>query len=182
MGKKDGAEVYAEVGVDKGETVRQVARILPPGSEIYIFDRTPKLENVRDQLLRQGFPTIHAFANTARHKDSYNWSLMKLVKTHNQPIFDYVFLDGSHTWETDGLAFYLLDKLLKVGGYIEFDDYGWTFNGSPTVNPNVRPDVKELYSDEQLAAPQIQLVVDLLVKTNPNYVEVMKNRIYQKVQ
>ena len=39
------------------------------------------------------------------------------------PIFDYVFIDGAHTWMLDALAFLLVDRLLRVGGYVDFDDY-----------------------------------------------------------
>ena len=33
-----------------------------------------------------------------------------------EPVFDFVFLDGAHTWDADGLAFLLVDRLLKPGG------------------------------------------------------------------
>lgn len=39
------------------------------------------------------------------------------------PSFGYVYLDGVHTWAIDGLAFVLLDRMLRLGGAIEFDDY-----------------------------------------------------------
>ena len=58
--------------------------------------------------------------------DSYNWSLMQLLAEHGGRCFDYVFLDGAHTWALDALAFLLVDRLLTPGGYVDFDDYGWT--------------------------------------------------------
>ena len=175
-------DTYAEIGIGRGDTVYQIAKVLPQGSEIYIFDREIYAEEVRKGLLARGYDNVHTFSNTDRIKDSYNWSLMKLLQEHDEPIFDYVYLDGSHTWEIDGFAFFLVDKLLKPGGYIEFDDYDWTFMGSPTVNPQVCPLVLTLHSDEQLRVPHVKLVVDLLVKTHPDYVEVLKDRIYQKIQ
>jgi hypothetical protein len=38
---------------------------------------------------------------------------------------DYVFLDGAHTFAIDALTFFLTDRLLKIGGHFDFDDYSW---------------------------------------------------------
>lgn len=78
-----------------------------------------------------------------RHKfnDSYNWNLIKLFKSSGfQPIFDYCFLDGAHTFAIDALSFFLVDKLLKVGGYVDFDDYGWRLRNS-SLDPEKIPEI-----------------------------------------
>ena len=112
--------------------------------------------------------------------DSYNWSLMRLLAKHDGPVFDYVFLDGAHTWALDALAFCLIDRLLIPGGYVDFDDYSWTLAGSPSMRPEVFPDVRRLYSDEQINQAQIALVADLLVRRDPRYSEVVPDKIFRK--
>jgi hypothetical protein len=98
--------------------------------------------------------------------------------------FDYVYLDGSHDLTIDGLAFYLIDKLLNIGGYIEFDDYNWCHANSHTCSPfppvnNKR--IRDMYTDKQVNIPHIKLIVDNLVKTDKRYKEIKLNRIYQKI-
>ena len=36
------------------------------------------------------------------------------------------------------------------GGYVDFDDYRWTLARSPSMSPEAFPDVRRLYSDEQI--------------------------------
>lgn len=102
---------------------------------------------------------------------SYNWELKKLIEDNStqgvcQPIFDFCFIDGAHSWEVDGLAYFLAEKLLKPGGWILFDDFYWTFNESPSLK-NVDW-VKQL-PKEQKVSPQIERVFSLLVCQNPNF-------------
>ncbi|HLM37401.1 MAG TPA: hypothetical protein VK287_06410 [Gaiellaceae bacterium] len=46
---------------------------------------------------------------------SYNWELMHLIERQQEEgapgWFDFCFFDGGHTWETDGFALLLVDKL-----------------------------------------------------------------------
>ncbi len=106
------------------------------------------------------------FANT-----SYIWELRKLIK-HNienpdkAKLFDFCFIDGAHSFETDGFAFLLVDKLLNDGGIILFDDINWSYASSPTLKDT---DFVKQMSDEERNAEQINDVLELLVATNPNY-------------
>lgn len=97
---------------------------------------------------------------------SYNWRLMKLIEENDGPIFDFCYIDGAHDWNNDGFAFLLVDKLLKPGGYIIFDDYNWSFSRSPSMSQS--PRVLAMSKEEQ-ETPQIKKVYDMLVKTHPNY-------------
>lgn len=91
---------------------------------------------VKQKLNEAGFFNVIAHGNSRKTMDSYNWSLMKLLQVRREPFFDYVFIDGAHVWAIDALTFFLVDRLLKPGGYIDFDDYDWTIRNSPSVNPN----------------------------------------------
>jgi hypothetical protein len=48
------------------------------------------------------------------------------------------------------------------------------------MNPQVFPDVEALYTPEQIDARQVALVVDLLVRPDPGYDEVIEHKIFRK--
>ena len=98
--------------------------------------------------------------------ESYNWRLMNFIADHEEPIFDFCYIDGAHDWNVDGFAFLLVDKLLKPGGWIIFDDMNWSFGSSPSMR-NI-PRVKNM-PDDVKNTPHIAKIFDLLVKKNPNY-------------
>ena len=106
---------------------------------------------------------------------------MKLIASNPLPIYDYIFLDGSHTWDIDGLAFLLLDRLLKPGGFMDFDDYGWTMADLPTLNPTVSPHILDWFTEEQIQTPHVALIVELLAKRDNRYKEIISNKIFRKI-
>ena len=175
---------YAEIGIDQGNTTLEVCKKCKPNSEIHLFDFTEKVNNVKDKIEKQFGNKCKIFTYGVV-KGDYNWDLMKLVSNNEKDKFDYVYLDGAHTLTIDGLAFVLIDKLLKVGGYIEFDDYEWTIGTSPTCSPYPPTNNKqyeEHFTKEQIDTSHVKLIVDNLVKTNNCYLEIKKNRIYQKIK
>jgi len=97
---------------------------------------------------------------------------------------DYYQIDV-FTEDWNPVSFATTDKLLKVGGYIEFDDYEWTIGTSPTCSPYPPTNNKqyeEHFTKEQIDTSHVKLIVDNLVKTNNCYLEIKKNRIYQKIK
>ncbi len=64
---------------------------------------------------------------------SYTWHLKRNLGRYAQEPFDFVFLDGAHSWDTDGFAFFLIDRILKVGGWILFDDLNWSYSTSASL-------------------------------------------------
>jgi predicted O-methyltransferase YrrM len=97
---------------------------------------------------------------------SYIWRLMKFLEETTPPLFDLCYLDGAHSWFVDGFAFFLVDRLLKPGGWIIFDDLDWTYQSSPSLkNSSIVRDMPH----EEKTIPQIKLVYDLLVKRHPDY-------------
>lgn len=102
---------------------------------------------------------------------SYNWELMKMIQAgtrgqRTDPRFDFCFLDGAHTWETDGLAFFLVDKLLEPGSWILFDDVHWSYANSATLRD--APHVQAM-PEEERRTPQVMLVFSLLAMQHPAY-------------
>jgi predicted O-methyltransferase YrrM len=101
---------------------------------------------------------------------SYNWELKKLVaqrtdEQETRPCFDLCFIDGSHTWYDDGLAFFLVDKLLRENRWIVFDDLYWTAAGSPSADEGK---LRLMPPDERESA-QVFDVFNLLVRPHPAY-------------
>ena len=97
---------------------------------------------------------------------SYTWRLMRLLQSDPTPRFDLCYIDGAHDWFVDGFAFFLVDRLLRPGGWIVFDDMNWTYAGSPALRETER--VQRMPADER-TAQQVRLVYDLLVKTHTGY-------------
>jgi predicted O-methyltransferase YrrM len=97
---------------------------------------------------------------------SYTWRLMKFLEETPPPQFDLCYIDGAHSWFVDGFAFFLVDLLLKPGGWIVFDDLYWTYATSPSLVQSKL--VKEMPEDER-TTPQVHKIYELLVKPHPSY-------------
>ena len=175
--------IYAEVGICKGITVLNRCKKLKTGSEIHLFDFDYKVKDVSDKI-KSKYGDKFIVREFGIIKGDYNWELMKIINKKENFKYDYVYLDGAHTLTIDRLAFILIDKLLNIGGFIEFDDYNWTIGKSPTCSPYPPVNNKkslERFTKEQIDTPHVKLIVDNLVKTNKRYKTIVQNRIYEKI-
>ncbi|NCD09507.1 MAG: class I SAM-dependent methyltransferase [Negativicutes bacterium] len=171
----------AEIGIHLGDTSLAFAQIMNGKGELHLFDFEGITDKARQKIEQAGYLNVYIHSNSRKVRDSYNWSLMQILKKSNSLRFDYIYLDGAHTWEIDGFAFFLCDLLLEIGGYIDFDDYNWSHALSPTCNPQKYPKILDLYPEEQIMTPQVKLVVDLLVRKTGRYKELVPNKIFQKI-
>jgi len=169
---------YAEFGIYEGSTALTVLKNRPKAT-VSLFDFDAALKAAHPRLAAYE-DRITYYGNSQRHLDSYNWPLMKLIEGGATDLFDYAFLDGAHTVAVDALTFFLCDRLLKVGGFMDFDDYHWRLRGS-SLDPAHVPEIGEQYTDAQIDAKQVQMIVDHLVKPDRRYREVLKNKVFQKV-
>ena len=62
-----------------------------------------------------------------------------------------------------------LKEMIKKSGYIVFDDLYWSIGKSPTVNPEVNPGIKNLYTDEQINDYQVQRVVNAFMVNDKSF-------------
>lgn len=169
---------YAEFGIYKGETALKVHELFPK-CEIHLFDYENILTEFKTRVSK-GANRFHYYGNTQKYHDSYNWALMKLEEANpNKQIFDYCFLDGAHTVAIDTLNFLLVDRLLRTGGYVDFDDYGWKLRGS-SLDPKLVPEIAEQYTDEQIDTRQVKMIVETLVRPDNRYLELVPNKIFRK--
>ncbi len=116
---------------------------------------------------------LEAYVTPIFADSSYNWELMKLIKQQTtngvcEPLFDFCFIDGAHNFEIDNSAFFLVDKLLKPGGFMLFDDVNWTYANSAGLKDTEW--VKSMGADEKMT-PHIKTLVELVVMTHPNYTD-----------
>lgn len=185
----------AEIGIGMGATTYHIAKFLENKGQLHIFDFAESVVPISKMLSIAGFKNIHAHGASFKKMDSYNWNLLHLLQANSTPIFDYVFLDGAHSFPVDGLAFFLVDLLLKKGGYINFDDYHWThadhIQGAAEKYLNEKQSddgigsfmerTLESYTLPQINTKQVALVVDVLVNRTNRYKEVERQRVYQKI-
>ena len=169
---------YGELGIYQASTAESVLKGFS-NSQVYLFDFDNAIKAAQKRL-KEYSPRVRYFGNSHRHLDSYNWNLMKLyVESKHTPVFDYIFLDGAHTFAVDALAFFLSDKLLKPGGYLDFDDYNWRLLGS-SLDPKKVPIIADQYTDEQIRSRQVKILVEHYVRTDSRYTQVVPNKVFQK--
>lgn len=131
----------------------------------------PSIEELLD---RTG---LGKYVTVAREKLSYTWFLNKQVAQNTtngscRPIYDFCFIDGAHNWTIDGLAFFLVDKLLKEEGWVLFDDLGWSYatTGAASIAKVEESGIPVTLMDEdERSKPHVGMVFDLLVKQHPSY-------------
>jgi predicted O-methyltransferase YrrM len=170
----------AEFGIWQGTSSAELANFLGGQGELHLFDFEDNVQQVKAQLNAAGHGNVFAWGCSYRHLDSYNWPLRRLMQDQPDLRFDYVYLDGAHTWAVDALTFFLCDALLNIGGCIEFDDYEWQLRGS-SLDPARVPTIGQQYTEEQIDDHQVKAIVDLLVRRKGSYREIRKNRVFQKM-
>lgn len=114
---------------------------------------------------------------------SYTWFLMRYLEHSLAPDIDFCYIDGAHTWDTDGFSFFLVDKCLKKGGWMLFDDLHWTYASSQAMQnkeflDTILGDAQflERLPAEEKETPQMLKVWELLVKNHPAYDRFVEER------
>jgi predicted O-methyltransferase YrrM len=124
------------------------------------LDVAREREPSAEQLLERA--GLDARVSLVYEPTSYNWYLHRRIREQQrdvgvcEPYLDFCFIDGAHRWVDDGLAFFLVDKLLKPGGWLLFDDLTWSIDAQ---------DVDE----SERALPGVGEVFELLVMGHPSY-------------
>ena len=112
-----------------------------------------------------------------RMQSGYTWFLHDRIAAqttagHCAPCYDLCLIDGPKNWTIDGAAFFMADKLLRPGGWMIFDDYGWTHAPAAAKGRSVTDGISHRsLSEAELTTPQIREVFELLVRQHPDYAE-----------
>jgi hypothetical protein len=178
--QRSGSPRYAEIGIGIGATALEVCRLFENRGEVHLFDFEAKVSAVVADLCSRGFTNVKPHPNARLHWDSYVWSLINCLATKGEGYFDYIYVDGAHTVFHDLPAYIVAKKLVKEGGLLDFDDYNWSFGASPTMNPEKAPWVKQCMTPEQIAAPQVKMIIDLFVEDDPELEQVKPKKVYRK--
>jgi predicted O-methyltransferase YrrM len=125
-----------------------------------------------------GQAKLTSYVSIFREKSSYTWYLKKLIEQRTppggvcEPEFDLCYIDGPKNWTIDGAAFFMVDKLMKVGGWIIFDDYDWTYDSVYDSGRSTCDGISigELSEDER-KQPHVEAIFRLLVTQHPDYGE-----------
>lgn len=157
-----------ELGFRHGVSTCYMAAVLDEtgGGSITTIDlegaraEQPNIEQLLDRCGLTQYVKIHY------EPTSYVWRMMKMLEEDPKPRFDFCYLDGAHNWFVDGFAFFLVDRLLRPGGWIIFDDLYWKYSSSPTLK---NTEFVRNMPPEERDTPQIRKVYELLVKPHPCY-------------
>ena len=101
----------------------------------------------------------------------YNWYMADLIAKQTvdgvcEPIFDLCLIDGAHEFEPDALAFFLVSKLLKPGGWVVLDDLNFALRSMSFWR-----ETHGHLSERELDAFQIGMVFDLAVRQHPGFTD-----------
>ena len=167
----------AEVGVDRGATTSEVAKLLNEHDIYDLFDLDCTFFRDKENFNGRFKPKLIKHQSTKLIFDSYAWEIAQILKTQSAenaiaPIWDAVYLDGAHTFNVDAPATVCLKELVKVGGYLVLDDMNWTLSGSQTCNTQF---MRERFTDEQFKVPHVKLIADLFMRTDKRFTEVDKD-------
>jgi predicted O-methyltransferase YrrM len=125
-----------------------------------------------EELVNQA--KLASYVSIYREKSSYTWFLKKRIEQRTtpdgvcEPDFDMCFIDGPKDWTIDGAAFFMVDKLMKEGGWILFDDYDWKHESH---SPNRQNDYNGKIPDDERTQPHVEAIFRLLVMQHPDYGE-----------
>ncbi|MFN0146225.1 MAG: class I SAM-dependent methyltransferase [Dehalococcoidia bacterium] len=170
----------AVVGIEHGDAALAIATALEGAGEIHLFDESDLVDAVAIRLLTRGYRNAVRHGDSPPMPDPYSRSLIRMLAAHPEPIFDYVVIDGGHRWHRQAHAFLLIDRLLLPGGYVDFNDGRRSIDGSPSVEPLPFPATAPTYVEDSFEGPQGQLAIDLLVRRDQRYEEVIPNKAYRK--
>lgn len=130
-------------------------------------DREPNLEALLEKTGLNHRVSIH------REKNSYTWFLKKQIEAQSKdgvcvPLYDFCFIDGPKNWTIDGLAFFLVDKLMREEGWLLFDDFKWSHGKHKGREQTDGITVRSL-SHEEVETAHIEAIFRLLVMQHPAY-------------
>ena len=106
----------------------------------------------------------------SRDDSSYTWYLKERIEAQSDgdgncsPMYDFCYIDGAHNWTIDGLAVFLVEKLLRPGSWLLLDDLEWSHAASPSRTAEPFP-----LSEAERREPNMRAVFDLLVRQHPSF-------------
>lgn len=137
--------------------------------KITSIDRNPDLPEWINKTFAKVPGIVRQYHELIMSETSYNDELMWMIDSQTrdgvcEPVYDFCFLDGAHTWEVDACAIFLAEKLLKPGKWLLLDDLTWTMIQSAEQQKNMTAPVPVRLQQTK----QVMNVFKLCVAQHPN--------------
>ena len=110
----------------------------------------------------------------------YHWFLHDEIRDQTDPAspasacrpkYDLVIFDANKNWTSEGGGFFLVDKLLKPGGTIVWDDYRWTYAKADRRRSETEGIRHASLSKDERELSHIAEIIHLLAMQHPNYTD-----------
>lgn len=168
--KKNSSPIIYEIGVGIGATTLPVAEMMNGNGEIFLFSREKDIIELASDLRQRGYLNINSsWGSPGNTYSGYHFELARGMIAGDLPKFDLAYIDGGHVFHLDAPTACILKELCKPGGVMIFDDYYWSLEKSPTMNPNKRPETAKEYDWRQIEACHVELVCKLFMDTDSRY-------------
>lgn len=130
---------------------------------------SPSIEELLGQLDLQEYVDVH-WTQTG-----YHWFLRDEIRDQSvgsnvcRPKYDLAIIDCSKNWTLESGGFFLVDKLLKFGGTIIWDDYHWTYAKADRRRSETEGILHSSLTTDEREISHIREVVHLLAMQHPYY-------------
>lgn len=160
-----GARNLLELGTHHGKSAAYLAAILDEvgGGKVTTLDVeacmavSPNVDEVLGALgLRNRVEVL-------LHHRSLTMTLLAMLDRSPRERFDFCYFDAGHTWDVTGFAFLLVDRMLRPGAWVLFDDLDWTLGAFIARDPKGTERMSR-YGPEELGMPQVRKVFEILVR------------------
>lgn len=166
--KREKPENCLELGFSHGKSSAVIAQALEENckGKLFTLDLPSALghdKNIHYVLNNLGL--AHR-VEVRTDSEGFHWTLMDMLSDPHCPKYDFVFLDGAHTWVGTGFAFLLVERFLRPGAWLVFDDVFWTIKGHQdrrTAKGRAASSVYANTTDRERTTQQVRKVFDLLV-------------------
>lgn len=177
--------VYYEIGIGVGATTLAVAKLMQNKGKIFIFSYQKDCQNLKKDLNKLGYTNINdSFCSESKTYSGYHFDMACAAIDKKLPNFDLCYLDGGHVFHLDAPTTCVIKEICKIGGYIVFDDYDWSLEKSPTLNPKINPKTQRDYDDNQIKISHIPMICTLFMDNDKRYKEIetksSRYKIYQR--
>lgn len=124
-----------------------------------------------------GLLDLQEYVDVRWTQTGYHWFLHNEIRDQSvgsnvcRPKYDLAIIDCSKNWTDLSGGFFLVDKLLKFGGTIIWDDYHWTYARADRKRDATAGILHSSLTEEERRIPHVREVVHLLAMQHPHYRE-----------
>jgi len=165
-------ELVLEIGTAHGVSAAYMAAALDENGRGHVVTVDRADAPFRPAELLEKLGLADRVTLVRREDSSYNWFLKEQIAKQSdeagncEPLYDFCYLDAAKNWTIDGLAVFLVEKLLKPGAWLLLDDLEWSYAASPARAAEPFP-----LSTSERTEPNVRAIFDLLVRQHPNFTE-----------